>query len=126
MVRQQPLREISDGLAHAASVENDGEKLSVAERRGPAQLQLLARTLIRRHLAHHQPVAGRPGAILVTVAHGISFTIVNSARDQDTETQSGPRLAALRDDTESGQAMDRLEPDPGHKPGWRRVDSRPV
>jgi hypothetical protein len=69
-------------------VEDDGQKLPVTERRRPAQLQLLARTLIRRHLAQHQPVAGWPGAILVTVAHGVSFTTINSALDQQRYSQT--------------------------------------
>src|SRR4051812_48449272 len=88
MVRQQPLRDIRHRFPADTDVENDGEKLPVTECRGPAQFQLLARTLVRRHLAQHEPVTRWPGAILVAVAHGISLTIVNSARDQQRYSQT--------------------------------------
>src|SRR5215213_8417868 len=95
VVRQQSLREVGHGLSYAAGVENDGEKLSVAQHCRPAQFQLLARAFVRRHLAQHQPVARWLGTILVTVTHGISFAIVESAWDQHTETNPGPRPAAI-------------------------------
>src|SRR5215204_122146 len=86
MVCQQPLRDIRDGFPANAGIEDYGQQLTIAQRRGPAQFQLLTRTLVRRHLAQHQSVARWSGAILVTVAHGVSFTMINLAQDQHTET----------------------------------------
>src|SRR5215213_10041892 len=94
VVRQQSLREVGHGLSYAAGVENDGEKLSVAQHCRPAQFQLLAWALVRRHLAQHQPVARRPWISAMSVAHGTPSA--SPFGQQDTEAKAGMLPSTIR------------------------------
>jgi hypothetical protein len=105
LLRQSSLLNTGDDLTHDPGVENDSEKLPVAQHCRPAQFQLLARALVRCHLAQHQPVARWPWISAMSVAH--STPSASPFGQQDTEVKAGMLPATIRRKT-SVNRMKRL------------------